>query len=52
MSFRFDQASPSSRHVIITVATAFLQAQDSGNKRDWKKPKFVEFIEQEINFHS
>ena len=31
MSFRFDQASPSSRHVIITVASPFVQAQDSGN---------------------
>ena len=31
MSFCFDQASPSSRHVIITVASSFVQAQDSGN---------------------
>jgi len=31
MSFRFDQASPSSRHVIITVASTFVRAQDSSN---------------------
>ena len=34
MSFRFDQASPSSRYVIITVASPFVQAQDSNNPLD------------------